>query len=183
MPSQSDTAPGNEEPRAGRCRTRASARRQSWGDCVSARVSGASGARWETSGMERAIILYDADCGICSWSVNRLQAWDHRRRHGGPRLRAVGIQSTEGATLLADLTPTERLRSWHFMQQGRRWSAGAAAGPCLRMLPFGALPAFFLDLYPPLTERAYRYITNHRQQIGKRFGVEACRVPTEEVST
>ena len=42
-------------------------------------------------GRRRWPVLYDADCGFCKWSLDKLLAWDRRQR-----LRPVAIQSAEG---------------------------------------------------------------------------------------
>jgi predicted DCC family thiol-disulfide oxidoreductase YuxK len=104
------------------------------------------------------IVLYDRDCGFCRWSLAQLLALDRERR-----LLPVAL-GTEGADkLLADLTPEERAASWHLVSpSGMRWSAGAAAPPLLRLLPAGRLPATLLDQTPQLTERAYRWVADHR---------------------
>jgi predicted DCC family thiol-disulfide oxidoreductase YuxK len=104
------------------------------------------------------IVLYDPDCGFCRWSLGRLLAFD---RAG--RLRPVALGTDEADRLLADLTPEQREDSWHLVSpDGSRWSAGAAAPPLLRLLPRGQLPADLLERAPRLTERAYRWIADHR---------------------
>ena len=85
----------------------------------------------------RWTVLYDRDCGFCRWSLAQLLALDRRRR-----LRPVALGTPEADALLADLTPEQRAASWHLVSpDGRRWSAGAAAPPLLRLLPGGRLPA------------------------------------------
>ena len=49
-------------------------------------------------------VLYDRDCGFCRWSLDKILAWDRRRR-----LRPVAIQSEEGQRLLAPVPPEHRL--------------------------------------------------------------------------
>ena len=39
------------------------------------------------SALERAVVLYDDQCGFCKWSLDRVLAWDRHRA-----LRAVAIQ-------------------------------------------------------------------------------------------
>src|SRR5207248_892628 len=82
---------------------------------------------------DQGVVLYDQDCGFCKWSLAKVLRWDHSKR-----LRAVPIQSEEGARLLADVPPDQRLESWHFVDRdGKRFSAGAAAAPLARALPRG----------------------------------------------
>jgi predicted DCC family thiol-disulfide oxidoreductase YuxK len=66
------------------------------------------------------------------------------------------------------MTPAERAASWHLVApDGRRWSAGYAAAPLLRLLPGGRLPAFALGAAPELTDRAYRRVAEHRSWFSK----------------
>jgi predicted DCC family thiol-disulfide oxidoreductase YuxK len=118
------------------------------------------------------ILLYDSDCGFCRWSVNKLMRWD---RHG--RVRAVALQDDEAANFLAGMSEDERMSSWHIvLDDGRIFSAGAAAPPLLRLLPGGGPLAFILGRFPGLTERTYRWVTRHRDELGRLVGERACAV-------
>ena len=122
--------------------------------------------------MDRYLVLYDADCGFCRWSLDRLLRWD---RDG--RLRAAPIQGEEGEKVLADLRPEDRLDSWHLLTpDGRRFSGGAATDPLARLLPAGAPVAFVAETFPRTTERLYRWIARNRDELGRRLGEEACAV-------
>jgi predicted DCC family thiol-disulfide oxidoreductase YuxK len=122
--------------------------------------------------VDRHLVLYDADCGFCRWSLDRLLRWD---RAG--RLRAVPIQSEEGARRLADLDNEERFGSWHLVApDGRRWSGGAATAPLARLLPAGGPVAFLASTFPRTTERLYRWIARNRDVFGRRLGEQACAV-------
>ena len=115
--------------------------------------------------MERHVVLYDADCGFCRWSLDKILQWDR-----GRELRAVAIQSAEGDGLLTDLSEDERLASWHFVTpDGRRFSGGSGAGPLARLLPFGRPVAVLAETFPRTTDRFYRWL-------GRRFGWHACAV-------
>ena len=116
-----------------------------------------------TRDANRWVVLYDADCGFCRWSLARLLALDRRRR-----LRPMALQTEEADALLADLEPDERGASWHLVSpDGRRWSAGAAAPPLLRLLPGGRGPAAILARAPGATERTYRWVADHRSTFSK----------------
>jgi predicted DCC family thiol-disulfide oxidoreductase YuxK len=118
---------------------------------------------------DRAIVLYDADCGFCKWSLDKLLAWDRRRS-----LRPVAIQSEQGARLLAAVPAAERLDSWHLLlPSGELRSAGAAAAPLVSLLPGGGPAARLFERFPATTERAYRYVAAHRDRLGRLLGVEA----------
>jgi predicted DCC family thiol-disulfide oxidoreductase YuxK len=88
----------------------------------------------------------------------KLLALDRRSR-----LRPMPLGTPASDALLADLTVEERQGSWHLVApDGRRWSAGAAAPPLLRLLPGGNAPAALLERMPRTTERAYRWVAENR---------------------
>jgi predicted DCC family thiol-disulfide oxidoreductase YuxK len=112
----------------------------------------------QSSQAARWIVLYDADCGFCRWSLAQPLALD---RDG--RLRPVALATPEADALLAELTPEQRAASWHLVSpDGTRASAGSAGAPLLRLLPGGRPIASVLERMPRMTERAYRWIADHR---------------------
>jgi len=115
-----------------------------------------------------AVVLYDGDCGFCRWSLAKVLGWDRDRR-----LRPVSIQSVQGASLLGDLSEEERMESWHLIVEDRRYSAGAALAPMLRLLPGGRAPAALAERFPATTERAYRLIAANRGRLGRLFSADA----------
>lgn len=117
----------------------------------------------------RWAVLYDDDCGFCKWSLDKLLAWDRRRR-----LRPVAIQSEEGERLLAEIPEAERLDSWHLVDpQGRVTSAGPALGPLARQLPGGGPLGAVADRFPGAAERGYRWVAGNRSRLGRLVGVDA----------
>lgn len=122
--------------------------------------------------MERAVILYDADCGFCRWSLDKILAWD--RDH---ELRPVALQDPETDRLLPGMDPDERMGSWHLVTpDGRVYSAGAAAPPLLRLLRGGRVLAALLAASPGTTERVYGWVSRHRATLGRGLGERACAV-------
>jgi predicted DCC family thiol-disulfide oxidoreductase YuxK len=116
-----------------------------------------------TRDANRWVVLYDSDCGFCRWSLAKLLALDRRTR-----LRPVALGTPEADALLGDIDPAARAASWHLVSpDARRWSAGAAAPPLLRLLPGGSAPASMLERAPRLTERAYRWVADHRSWFSK----------------
>jgi predicted DCC family thiol-disulfide oxidoreductase YuxK len=112
-------------------------------------------------GERRWAVLYDADCGFCTWLLSALLRWDRRAR-----LRPIALKRPEADHLLRTLTPAERMASWHLISpSGERHSAGAALPPLLRVLPGGRLPAAALARLPRLTDRGYRWVADHRSQL------------------
>jgi predicted DCC family thiol-disulfide oxidoreductase YuxK len=119
-----------------------------------------------------AVLLYDADCGFCRWSVDKILAWDRRRR-----LRPVALQDPEADALLSRMDGAEKMASWHLVTaDGPVYSAGAAAPPLLRLLPGGSAPAAVLSAFPGMTDRVYRFVARHRDRFGRLVGESACSV-------
>jgi predicted DCC family thiol-disulfide oxidoreductase YuxK len=109
------------------------------------------------------IVLYDGDCGFCRRSVD----WALRRDRDR-RLTATPIQSPTGEFLLADLTPDQRLREVHVINDdGRRSSGGAAVKDVLRALPSARGLARVVSVSPRMTQVGYRFVANHRALFGK----------------
>jgi predicted DCC family thiol-disulfide oxidoreductase YuxK len=117
----------------------------------------------------RPTIVYDGDCGFCRWSLGWVLRWDRRRR-----LRPLALDAEEAGRLLAEIEPASRMTSWHLVDaDGRVWSAAAAAPELLRLLPGGRRAAALLAKFPRLTERAYRWVADHRSALGRRIGDRA----------
>lgn len=122
---------------------------------------------------EPAVVLYDEDCGFCKWSLNKILAWDRRGR-----LRPASIQSEEGQRLLAAVPAARRLDSWHLARpDGEVLSAGAAAPTLFSLLPGGRPLAFLFRTFPKTTDRAYRFVADHRDGFARLVRVDAsCQV-------
>lgn len=106
----------------------------------------------------QAVLLYDADCGFCRWSLRKVLAWDRRGR-----LRPVALQEPEAGRLLPGLHQEQRMASWHLVGPGGRvHSGGDAAAPLLRLLPGGRPLAALAAAFPGLTRRAYRWVADNR---------------------
>ena len=115
------------------------------------------------------VVLYDDDCAFCKWSLDKILAWDRRRR-----LRPVAIQSDEGQGLLASVPESERLDSWHLvLPSGEVRSAGAAAAPLAGCSPAGRPLAFLFRPSPasPTGPTA----ASPRTAIASRAGSESTR--------
>ena len=113
--------------------------------------------------MHRHAVLYDRDCGFCRWSLGLILRWDRRRV-----LRPVALQDADADRLLAGMPQEERMASWHLVALGGEIrSAGAAAGPLLRLLSGGRPLAALLERFPRATDRGYRWVADHRSLFGK----------------
>jgi predicted DCC family thiol-disulfide oxidoreductase YuxK len=93
-------------------------------------------------------------------------AWD---RHD--RIRGLPLQDPEADVLLARIPAAERPLSWHLIaEDGQIYSAGRAIAPMLRQLPGGAAPAAVCSAFPHATDRAYRFVADHRGRLGRWIG-------------
>jgi len=120
----------------------------------------------------RTALLYDSDCAFCRWATNKLLTWD---RHG--RLEPVALQDPRGDELLAGMSEDQKMGSWHLVTaDGRRYSAGAAVPPLMRLLPGGRPIAAMAEAFPRTTERLYRWVSRHRGQMANLLGAKACSV-------
>jgi predicted DCC family thiol-disulfide oxidoreductase YuxK len=100
---------------------------------------------------------------VCNWLLAGLLRWDRARR-----LQPIAFQRPEADRLLAELTPDERMASWHLIcPAGTRFSGGAAVPRLLRLLPGGRPPAALFARFPRLTDRGYRWVAEHRSQLSK----------------
>jgi predicted DCC family thiol-disulfide oxidoreductase YuxK len=132
----------------------------------------ASAGRAEGAGSAPTIVLFDRDCGLCRWTAERLRRWDR-----GGRLAFVPLGKPRAAALLPHLTPRERLGSWHLVSpDGTVRSGGAAVPGALELLPGGRPLAAAARRFPGPTDRAYRWVADHRTVLGRLLGRRACAV-------
>jgi predicted DCC family thiol-disulfide oxidoreductase YuxK len=126
----------------------------------------------EGAGSAPAVVLFDRDCGLCLWAAERLRRWDR-----GGRLAFVPLGTPRADALLPHLTPRERLGSWHLATpDGRVRSGGAAVPGVLELLPGGRPLAAAARRFPGPTDRAYRWVADHRTVLGRLLGRRACAV-------
>jgi predicted DCC family thiol-disulfide oxidoreductase YuxK len=108
-------------------------------------------------------ILYDADCGVCRWLLGQILSLDRRQV-----LRPVALGTPEADHLLAELTPEQRMASWHLIDpSGRRSSAGIALAPLVTALGGGEAPAALLSRAPGPLEFGYRLVASNRSRISR----------------
>jgi predicted DCC family thiol-disulfide oxidoreductase YuxK len=123
------------------------------------------------------VVLYDADCGLCKWLLSGLLRWDRAER-----LHPLALQRPEADDLMQELTPDERMASWHLISpSGERHSGGSALPPLLRLLPAGRLPAAVFARFPRFTEEGYRWVAQHRSWLSKLIPSSAKRRAAERV--
>jgi predicted DCC family thiol-disulfide oxidoreductase YuxK len=122
----------------------------------------------------RLLVLYDADCGVCTRSASLLRKLDR-----DARLHLVPLQT---APPLVDLPPNAELaESLHVRDSQGRWSVGGAAAirlarevPALR--PLAALAR--VPGVPRLADAAYALVAANRQRLSRLLGEDACRIPS-----
>jgi predicted DCC family thiol-disulfide oxidoreductase YuxK len=112
---------------------------------------------------QQATVIYDPDCGFCRWSLALLLRADR-----GRRLKPLALGTEAADELLGDLEPARRAASWHLVAtDGSRESGGAALPTVLELLPGGGVPAALLRRFPGATERAYRWVADHRSSLSR----------------
>jgi predicted DCC family thiol-disulfide oxidoreductase YuxK len=93
-------------------------------------------------------IRYDPDCGFCRVCVAVLLSWDCRGR--------------------LEPVPGEELDSWQLVLPGGEvLAAGDAFPPLFRLLPGGAPLAKLSERFPGASNRAYRWVADHRSAFGR----------------
>ncbi len=113
--------------------------------------------------MGQAVVLYDADCGFCRWSLEKVLAWDRNNR-----LRPVALQDPEADRLLPGMSRREKMRSWHLVtEDGTVYSSGAAVPPLMRLLPGGTPFAQVAAAFPRSTGSLYRLVARNRGTLGR----------------
>lgn len=111
----------------------------------------------------RWLVIYDGDCGFCKLLLSGLLRFDR-----GLDLQPIALQRPEAGDLLADLSPAERMGSWHLISPtGERRSGGAAIPSLLRLLPAGRPAAAVFARFPKLTDCGYRWVAEHRSRLSK----------------
>jgi predicted DCC family thiol-disulfide oxidoreductase YuxK len=122
--------------------------------------------------MDRAVVLFDDDCGFCRWATGKVLAWDRRGR-----LRAMAIQAPEADQMLSGMDPDRRMASWHLVSRhGDVRSGGGAVAPLFRLLPGGTGLAVVAESFPKTTDRLYDWISRHRERLGSLLGQQRCTV-------
>jgi predicted DCC family thiol-disulfide oxidoreductase YuxK len=118
------------------------------------------------------VLLYDADCGFCRWSLDKILARDRDRR-----LRPVPLQSAEADTLLPGMDHDKKMASWHLVTPaGMIYSAGDAVAPLMRLIKGGKPVAALAKAAPGSTRAAYRLVARNRTKLGRLLGTKACAV-------
>lgn len=122
-------------------------------------------------GSARLVVLFDADCGFCSWSATLLDRLDR-----GHALRLVPLQ--RAAAELDDAPPQQvLLATMHVRGRDGRWERGGAA--LLRIAGVVPIlrPLAVAGRVPPVRwvfEAWYRLVARNRHRLGRLLGLESC---------
>lgn len=124
---------------------------------------------------DRVLVLYDADCGICTRSACWLARRDRHRR--------LDLEPLQEANRLAPDAPpmAELLLALHARDSGGRWHRGGdAVLTALETLPrWRVLPRVVRRTPLGLVvEPLYRLVAANRGLASRLFGAEACPLPT-----
>ena len=126
------------------------------------------------------VVLYDADCGLCSRTAQALRLLD-----GRGRLRLMPLQLA-AVELEADAPPLEAMMATlHAGDPVHGWSTGGEAAlrvaraiPALRTLAIvGSLP-----VVRHLVEPGYRLLASNRDRIGRLLGADRCRFAGDQIA-
>jgi len=123
--------------------------------------------------MVRAVLVFDGDCGFCTWSAARLSRWSR----GG--LVTVPWQRADLAAL--GLTVPECAAAVQYVDHAGRRSAGRAVAAALlqcRQPWRTAGVVMSAPLLAPLVERAYRTVAANRHRLPG--STPACRLDLDD---
>ncbi|TAK01593.1 MAG: DUF393 domain-containing protein [Chloroflexota bacterium] len=125
------------------------------------------------------LVLYDADCGICTATANRLRRWDRR---GSLELLALQSATADARQLVRDIAVGHPLHDeLHVVDAatGVVRSGGAAFVEIVGRLPGGRIPSLVGRLPPVawLIGIGYGLVAGNRRAISRALRFEAaCRV-------
>jgi predicted DCC family thiol-disulfide oxidoreductase YuxK len=120
------------------------------------------------------VVLYDADCGFCTWVVDRIAA-----RVDARAIEIVPLQSERADDLLAGrVDDVAKWESWHFVEPGGGlYSGGAAVPRVLRYVRGGRAAGRIAARFPRATTAAYGLVARNRDRLGRIVRADRCRVP------
>lgn len=120
------------------------------------------------------VVLYDADCGFCTWTVDRIAA-----RVAPGSIEIVPLQADRADELLGGrLDEAAKWASWHLVEPGGAlYSGGEAIPRVLRHVRGGRLAARLAARLPRTTDAIYRFAARHRDRLGRVVRADRCRVP------
>jgi len=88
-----------------------------------------------------AYLLYDADCGVCTFAKRLVTAFDRRRR-----IEAVPLQDPRTNRLLAGMDEDARWATFHVVRGGRTVSGGQGLLEVAGLLLNNRVPALAAEI-------------------------------------
>ena len=121
-----------------------------------------------------SVVLYDADCGFCTWVVDRIAA-----RVSPGAIEIVALQSERAGGLLdGRVSEEEKWESWHLVDSdGSLYSGGEAIPHVLRHVKGGRALGRLAARFPRPAAAAYRLVARHRDRLGRIVRADRCRAP------
>ncbi len=120
---------------------------------------------------EPLILVYDADCGFCRWSVAVLLDRDQRGA-----LEPMTIDEADSRGLLDSVEPIDRTRSAHVvLPDGQVLSGGSGVRALAARVPGAAPIGVLARVAPRLVDLAYRAIATNRMRISRLVPADAKR--------
>jgi predicted DCC family thiol-disulfide oxidoreductase YuxK len=129
-----------------------------------------------TDTASRSHLLFDGDCGICTWSAERFGRMDRERRYAiepfqdldDIELERLGVTREQCARAVQIITPTGRVHRGAMAINHLLWQR--LPGKLLVIVLY-AIPVLWLSELV-----AYRLVANQRHRLSRWFGLKACRV-------
>lgn len=120
------------------------------------------------------VVLYDADCGFCTWVVDKIAG-----RVEAGAVEIVPLQAPRADELLAGRVDEQaKWDSWHLVEpDGALFSGGDAIPRVLRHVRGGRFAGRVAARFPRAASALYRLAARHRDKLGRVVRAERCRVP------
>ncbi|HEY5707416.1 MAG TPA: DUF393 domain-containing protein [Terrimicrobiaceae bacterium] len=127
--------------------------------------------------MKAITLFYDADCGICTASVDWLT---RQAESAGAKLVVIAYQDEKqvGEHAVIDRRHAD-LGIQTLDSDGQVRRDAAAFASCLRVLPHWRWLGVCMDwpLLKTAFQAGYRLVADNRQTLSRWFGLHACRIP------
>jgi predicted DCC family thiol-disulfide oxidoreductase YuxK len=125
--------------------------------------------------MDKPLVIFDGDCGICTWSAEWIEARDSQQQ-------ALAVEPYQTTDLERyDLTPEQTSRSVYLaLPDGTTYKEARAVFETLKRLPgiYGVVGALLANpAAARLARPVYRWVARNRTTISQRLGMTACALP------
>ena len=133
-----------------------------------------------TSPSQRLLVLYDRDCGICTFVVARLRRWDRDHRLELLPLQAATADGRDLVRAVAASHPLHDELHVIDLATGLVRAGGAAVLEIAARLPGGRIPAALARVAPAtwVVGLGYAVVAGNRQAISRALRLDTvCQVP------